>query len=41
MARIGFRKAKYNTIDSATSKYSALKDTGHGWYLDTHPREQT
>lgn len=26
MARIGFRKAKYNTIDSATSKYSALKD---------------
>lgn len=27
MARIGFKKAKYNTIDSATNKYSALKDT--------------
>ena len=27
MARIGFRKAKYNTIDPTTNKYSALKDS--------------
>lgn len=25
MARVGFRKAKYNTIDSATNKYKALE----------------